>query len=342
MLMEWLAVFFSIVKSITIRVNGIQVYDNTEANQTVDIKNFLEFDRSYMNTASNYFYYLDSRRTANVGTNTGFLARKTILGASVNVNSEIPLTRYSFFEVLEDQILPNTKVEIQVEIESDANLVWENDADCRVIITKFQLWVPRLQFNSKGQSMYMSQYLTTHKWTYLREMFESVTSLRQQTGSFRITAGISKPRHVFVWMLNDARVNSSKQNPFIFDTINVANQTLDSCHLEVGNGHQYPAVECMPSTNISRVFRDVLGYTHSNNDYKGSTLLTQTTFKELYKVIYFDITKQKEAIKDGTTKLTFKYKLSGRTNANYSVFSLVLYEQDVELVQSSGKLLLRS
>ena len=36
-------------------------------------------------------------------------------------------------------------------------------------------------------------------------------------------------------------------------------------------------------------------------------------------------------IKDGTTKLTFKYKLSGTTATAYSIYALTLYEQDVEL-----------
>ena len=47
-------------------------------------------------------------------------------------------------------------------------------------------------------------------------------------------------------------------------------------------------------------------------------------------------------IKDGTTKLTFKYELSGTTAAAYSIYSLRLYEQDVELIQKDGKIILRS
>ena len=46
-------------------------------------------------------------------------------------------------------------------------------------------------------------------------------------------------------------------------------------------------------------------------------------------------------IKDGTTKLTFKYELSG-TTATALIYALTLYEQDVELIQKDGKILLRS
>ena len=47
-------------------------------------------------------------------------------------------------------------------------------------------------------------------------------------------------------------------------------------------------------------------------------------------------------IKDGTTKLTFKYELSGTTATAYSIYAVTYYEQDVELTQKDGKLLLRS
>ena len=74
--------------------------------------------------------------------NKGLALRKALLGTSSTVNTEIPLNRYSFFEMLEDELLPNTRVEMNFEIESDGNLIWEAEADCRVVITRMQLHVP--------------------------------------------------------------------------------------------------------------------------------------------------------------------------------------------------------
>ena len=36
-----------------------------------------------------------------------------------------PLNRYSFLEALEDKLLPNTKIEFNIEIEKDANLIFK-------------------------------------------------------------------------------------------------------------------------------------------------------------------------------------------------------------------------
>ena len=116
----------------------------------------------------------------NVNYNKGFAARKTLLGLSAEVNCEIPLNRYSFFEALEDKLLPNTKIDLSIEFDGDKNLIWRQGAadaagtSYRLIIKRLQLFVPRLVFNSEEQKMYMEDYLKPYKWTYLKEtMFTS-------------------------------------------------------------------------------------------------------------------------------------------------------------------------
>ena len=146
-----------------------------------------------------------------------------------------------------------------------------------------------------------------------------------------------------MWIKNDARQASQTENPFLFDTFNVANIIkLVSCQLEVGNGNKYPENEYNPSAEISRVFRDVHKYSYTENEYQGGgTLLNRGNFSTIFPFIYFDLRNQKLDIKDGATKLIFSYKLSGETNANYTVYALVLYEQEIELYNTTGKLMIR-
>ena len=124
--------------------------------------------------------------------NEGLSKRKALLGQSSTVRCEIPLNRYSFFEAPEDKLLPNTKIEINFEIEKDNNLIWRDGGNrCRVVITRLQLFAPRLVFNSEGNKIYMSEYLKPYKWTYLNEVVESNIANNQRVGNFRITNGIS-------------------------------------------------------------------------------------------------------------------------------------------------------
>ena len=255
----------SLIEKLTILANGRDVYRCNYANHVVNIKNLLEYNPSYTESiATNELYYLDKSRhaerqmftsgnvrdaagdgktpallTSVANYNKGFALRKAILGDSATVRCEIPLNRYSFFKGLEDELLPNTKIELNLEIEKDSSLIWRAGGNnCRVILPRLQLFVPRLTFNSEGQKNYMETYLKPYRWTYLNEMVERSNNSQQQTGHFRITNAISKPRFVFVWGINTANVESQTANPFLYNTFNLPNNAnIPRCYLEVGNGN---------------------------------------------------------------------------------------------------------
>ena len=339
----------SFIKNFDVKMNGKKVYDCNDANHCVNIKSLLEYSPGYaQSTATNEFYHLDTHRAAEerpaqAAYNKGFAERKLLLGASIVVTRELPLNRYSFFEALERNLLPSGRLELNIEFESDANLIWQAADDCRVVLTKLQLIVPRITFNSEGQSIYVSKFLKPYKWSYLRENIERSNSTTQRAGHFKISSGMSKPRHVFVFIINDADIDVQTANPFLYNTFSVSTdpRTLQNCHLEVGNGQEYPEIHYTPTTDLSRVYRDVLKYVHKNSEYSEGSLLNISNFQTLFSFLYFDLTKQKADVRDGTTKLTFRYELSGTTATAYSVYALTLYEQEAELVQQNGKLLFR-
>ncbi|CAH3034786.1 unnamed protein product, partial [Porites lobata] len=154
----------SLIEKLSILANGRDVYSCNYANHVVNIKNLLEYNPSYIDSvATNEFYYLDTSRHAErqkftsrnvthrrnaannaddaglmldavvADYNKGFSIRKVLLGDSATVRCEISLNRYSFFESLDDKLLPNTKIELNIELESDGNLIWRAGGnDCRV------------------------------------------------------------------------------------------------------------------------------------------------------------------------------------------------------------------
>ena len=366
----------SFISRLSVLANGKELYQCNYANHSVNIKNLLEYNKSYADSvATNEFYFLDTSTSANknrftrrnvshrrnaantadeeglmidntpASFNEGFAKRKALLGTSSTVHCEIPLNRYSFFEALEDKLLPNTKIEINFETEKDDNLIWRTGGNrCRVVITRLQLFVPRIIFNEEGHKIYMSNYLKPDTWSYLNEVVESNLASNQAVGNFRITNGISKPRHVFVFFINTPNIESQTANPFLYNTFSVSTdpRTLNRCYLEVGNGNEYPDIHYKPSEDPSRVFRNVMSYVFANNDFQGGTLLNRQNFENIFPFVYFDLTKQKIDIKDGVTKLAFHYELSGATAANYNIYALVLHERKAEIEQQSGKLLLRA
>lgn len=105
---------------------------------------------------------------------------------------------------------------------------------------------------------------------------------KQKSGHFTITSGISKPRHVFVYIINDRNIDSQTRNPFLYNTFTPGDQTLSSCYLVVGNSNEYPDIHYTPSSDTTRVYRDVLKDVHKNSEYGEGTLLNM---KKIF--IYF-------------------------------------------------------
>ena len=167
----------SFIKKLTILANGREVYSCNEASHVANIKNLLEYNSSYAKSiGTKEFYYPDTTRHAerdatNANYNVGFALRKKVLGASALVNCEIPLNRYSFFVALEDKLLPNTKIEINFEIESDANLIFQAGANCGVIVKRLELYIPKLTFNAEGQKLYMEMILNLTNGPILMKLF---------------------------------------------------------------------------------------------------------------------------------------------------------------------------
>ena len=328
----------SFIKKISFIINGREVYQCNYANHVVNIKNLLEFDTSYSETvATNEFYYLDTtrypinnkyltrqvqhgRNNANTDWelrlfidkennryNEGFDKRKKKLFNSKIVNYEIPLNRYSLFEALKNKMLPDSRFELNLEFESDNNLIWRGaDDDCRVIITKLQLFIP--------QSTMITKILFK---SYLNEYVTNSRDLRQKEGNFRITNEISKPQHVFIFIVNSANFNSQTSNPFFYQTFNVVNnKKLTQCYLKA-NEKVYPNIHYKPSTEPSRVYRDVMSYGNGK-------LLNRDNFETLFPFIYFKLPNL-----EGKVKLTFHYELSGETNGDYTIFAIVLHEKNL-------------
>ena len=121
---------FSLINKVDVKMNGISVYDCSDVNHATNIKNLLEYSNGYVKSlGTNEFFYLDKNRHTeileftnvivkghgdNPGTvadapinvigrknanyNSGFAVRHSLLVDNAEVNAEIPLNRYGFFE----------------------------------------------------------------------------------------------------------------------------------------------------------------------------------------------------------------------------------------------------
>ena len=185
-------------------------------------------------------------------------------------------------------MLPDSRFELNIEFESDNNLMYNN--------------------SSKILDLSYNEYVTNS------------TDLRQREGDFRITNEVSKPRHVFIFIVNRVNINSQTAKPFLYQTFNVVNnRKLTRCYLKA-NENVYPNIRYKPSTEPSRVFRDVMGY-----NFQGGTLLNRSNYESLFPFIYFKLPNLEDKV-----KLSFHYELRGEPNADYTIFAIVLHEKLIQ------------
>ena len=111
----------------------------------------------------------------------------------------------------------------------------------RLWVRKVRLWLPKVKFNCEGENIYVSEYLKPQAWSFFKETLVSSDSSRERNGVFKIISSIKRPRHVFIWALNSAKLDDQTQNLHTYNTFGIANNGMIShAQLEDDNGIYYP------------------------------------------------------------------------------------------------------
>ena len=337
------------IKEIQVICNGKGVYYNLRANESSNVLSVLKYTKSYADTVGkDQFFYLDTTGTAEPRPaqalyNEGFAKRKILTDAGATNSISIPLNLYSYFAAFKNNLHPNLKTNIALKLEDDNNIILKNAnaPDSKVIFTKLRLWVPKIIFNGVGLKAYLEDYLKPKKWIYLKEHHE----LKQSgavNDAFRISTGIRRPRHVFIWAVPSLAYDNQGANIFTFGISNIGgNRAYARAQLEMNNSMFYPQLE-FSSTEESRLYRALMSYSSAYNDFLSGSIIDRTNFKNLFGLLYFDLRNQGDDVKDSVVSLTFRYQLTGNPTGNYRLNALVLHEKEIELYTSSGKLLVKA
>ena len=218
----------SLISLIMLKSAGKIVYNTDNLHKVTFVKNLLEYSDDYSRSvAKNSLWYLDTADTTALA-NTGFEARRVLTkekaanNGSPDVNVIIPLNRYSFFEELEERMLPPMQLHFNIQLQKDEELLYKagtadtNPVPGRVVVNRFLLWVPRLTPKDSLYEKFTDSFLIPITWKYNREMYQ-VSQPRQVSGFSLISPSIDNVQAVFVY-LQQQKTDNMLQNPYIFDT----------------------------------------------------------------------------------------------------------------------------
>ena len=339
---------FSLINKLVVKSSGKNIYNVDNIHKLIFIKNLLDFSDDYARSAAkNQFWYLDttnSNVTAVAATSQGIRQRGLLAHAGLTVETLIPLNRYSFFEEPSDKILPPMQLEFEIELQSDSELIWQNDGtDRREVVRDLELWVPMLRFTSEGQKLANENFLKPRTWTYLNEMIQPSSSRRDAFGSWQINPGIKDAKHVFIFIQQAGRVNALTQNPYFFDTCDIdgGNSTkLATCRLQYGTSQYYPELDYDENFKL-RILNDLMNYRCRKNDYNTGVQLQPNNFETLYPIVYFDLRENKDNITNDPKQMVFHYRLNEAANEqDYIIYAGILYESELVLRQVGNELLM--
>ena len=331
-----------------VKSSGKNIYNVDNIHKLIFIKNLLDFSDDYARSgAKNQFWYLDttnSNVTAAAATNQGIRQRGLLADAGLTVETLIPLNRYSFFEELSDKLLPPMQMEFEIELQSDSELIWQNDGtDRRVVVRNFELWVPMLRFTSEGQKLANENFLKPQKWTYLNEMIQPSSSRRDAFGSWQINPGIKDAKHVFIFIQQSRKENALTQNPYFFDTFDIDGDNsakLATCRLQYGSSQYYPELDYDENFKL-RILNDLMNYRYRKNDYNTGVQLQPNNFETLYPIVPFDLRDNKDNMTNDPKQMVFHYRLNEAANAqDYIIYAGILYESELVLRQVGNELVM--
>ena len=337
---------FSLIKSLKVSSAGKKLYEADNIHKGIFIKNMLDFSDDYSRSvAKNQFWYIDTDATTatyNNATNLGMRERALLSHQGEIVKTIIPLNRYSFFEGLSDKLLPPMQLEFEIELQNDQEMIFQNNnTDLRrIVVRKFESWVPQLHFTGKGQTLANEIFMKPTQWKYLNENLHSSSSRRDANGTWLITPGVKDPKHVFVFFQQTRKQNDYRYNPYIFDTFDIDGDDsarLDTCRLQYGTKF-FPELPYDNDFKI-RILNDLINFRYRKNDYNTGVQLQLANFEKYYPIIYFDLRNTKESVTGDSNKLEFHYRLNQAADAqDYMIFALVLNEKEYVLKEIGNEL----
>ena len=191
----------SLITTLKILQNGKSVYKGNNLFLSTHVKSLIEYSSDYAGSiATSEHFYLDNNDKLNEE-NYGFLQRLNATKNYQEVSCIIPLNRYSFFKSLETNMLPPSQIVIEVTLTNDDILIYKthDSENARVVLSKFNLWIPRMIFNSVGLSYVMKNYMIPTNWTYLHETVYMLNKINHSDNNFRISPSALNPKYVFVF-----------------------------------------------------------------------------------------------------------------------------------------------
>ena len=283
-------------------------------------------------------YNLDTGTSAVKSDNTLYNANyhKRMNLTRTNIQVVVPLKSIEFFSSLENILLPPTKIEITIDIESDAILLYKNTGvdNGKVTINNIYLCYEKLTLNAANKLIYTKFLSTPQTIKFYRESIYTQTSLKNREKNVILYETASKPREMFIWFSDT--INRSDQDHDSFK-LNTSDLQIIIASVVINDNRHVPITPHNCVTHSINCYNELLKYL-TNKNRRESTFIDYELFKNKYMILYFDIKNNLiDVLRDSYCKIEFKYILKSGPVNKYSIYSLLLYEDSYNISLINGR-----
>ena len=342
----------SIINSFKFESDSRQIYYANDINYAMVTKNRMELSHEYINTAGKRcFIYPDLVNTTDIakyqinGTtkavesdnptyNAMFHKRMNLTRSTLDVI--IPLNGMEFFQSMKDTLIPPTKVEITVDIEADNILLYKDAgiANGKITIKDIFLCYEKLTLNAANKLFYTKFLSSPQTIKFYRESISTQTSLKNREKNIILYETASKPRELFVWFADTANRNSQNNDSFKIDT---NDYKIINASVVINDNRHVPITPYNCVTRDIEAYNELLKYL-TNKNRRESTFIDYELFKSKYMILYFNLKDNlTDVLSDSCCKIELKYILNENPGSDYSVYSLLLYEDQYKISIINGK-----
>ncbi|XP_065639694.1 uncharacterized protein LOC136072407 [Hydra vulgaris] len=299
-----------------------------------------------LSKAMNQLWFKDTTATADLVNNSGFLARQQYIIQKSTTKGKfefsIPLRHIFGFCEDYDKVFYGLKHELYMLRASDDNAIFRaaGVAAGKVDITRISLMMRRAT-SSVVADLELTKIIKSQETLDMgfRSRFLNKINVEQNT-SIDWDLGVrttEKPRYILAGFQTNKEENQ-EQNSLIFDHCDLRNMWIEF------NEERYPATNynlSFPNMKITRAYRHAANFAE---DYYNMTNLislcniTPSDYKDLYPVMYFNVSKQSKRMKNSTVNIKFKAEFNTPVPANTVLFVLIISDRLAKITSNGGRL----
>ena len=340
-------------KRIRYDLSGQEIENIMNMGQATTMLGLLKYPDDFSKSKGlNQLWYKDTTITAN-NENNGFNVRRTYIFESNPVGSfsfKIPLKHIFGFCEDYDKIVYGLKHNLTLTRNNDNDAIFKTAvspdvgdgdrvADGKVLLSKISWFMPHVTPADKDK---MELYKIIERKEkvpvgYRMIQCDSATIPHNSTSfSWRLSVKSSPevPRFIMVAFQTD-KSNNQKQNPSIFNTVNVNNIYV------MLNSMRYPTADyniSFPAQKFSRVYGDTADFRSkffNMDELVSNPNINPSDYKTLYPLFLFGVSKQGEKLKYSTTDIQVKMYFSVGIPLNTQAYAVIISDRLINF-QSDG------